>query len=211
MIVVHSFTRAAPNADYFQFAIPPVLTFTAGSSVTDDSSTSSSQCFSVPIIDDQLLDPNETFDLGLDNPGGLIVIDNSRVDSQTTVEIIDNDVGESICRSTRTYIHTHTHRVLLTYTHPWCFARCVLICFSIDHPYIHDCDMYYTYNLSYPACWCISGAVVGFSMITYQGDEGVALEVCARILSLVGGTALSSDVAVSVSTSSDQATATGIF
>ena len=48
-------------------------------------------------------------------------------------------------------------------------------------------------------------------MNTYQGNEGTTLEVCARILSLTGGTATSSDVAVDVSTSSDQASATGIL
>lgn len=55
-----------------------------------------------------------------------------------------------------------------------------------------------------------TAAVVGFSRIAYEGDEGITLEVCARILSLVGGNALSRDVTVNVTSTSFQATATGI-
>ena len=55
----------------------------------------------------------ETFELGLNDPTGLIVTDDTRVDSQTTVLIVDNDVGEY----THTHTHIHTHARARTHAH----------------------------------------------------------------------------------------------
>ena len=80
--------------DYFQQASPPTLEFPAGSSVTNDRTTSTSRCFTVPIIDDPDFDPGETFILGLMGETGFIAINDLLPESQATVMINDNDVGE---------------------------------------------------------------------------------------------------------------------
>ena len=53
-------------------------------------------CFDVRIIDDDAVEENgpEQFTLGLASPTGLIVVDSNRDDSEATVSITDDDVGE---------------------------------------------------------------------------------------------------------------------
>ena len=88
-----------------QVATPNPLTFPSGSSVTNSPATSSQQCFSVPIIDDNIVDPNEMFSLGLASPTNLIIVDPGRADSTATVTIIDNDIGELLLLCIQTYMH----------------------------------------------------------------------------------------------------------
>ena len=77
-----------------QAASPNPLIFTSGSPVTNSPTTSSQQCFSVPIVDDIIDESNEDFSLGLANPTNLIRVDAGRADSTATVTILDNDIGE---------------------------------------------------------------------------------------------------------------------
>ena len=79
------------NADYIPMATPSVLTFDANSPVTNDAATSSFECFTVPIINDNDVEPDENFMLGLTSPTGLIVVDPNRPDSTATVTIISED------------------------------------------------------------------------------------------------------------------------
>ena len=71
-----------------------VLTFTAGSSVTDDVQMTSVECFTVSIINDNEDDDDESFVCGLSNPTGLIVIDANRDGSETRIAINDVDISE---------------------------------------------------------------------------------------------------------------------
>ena len=86
-----SLTNTAMDVDYTPMATPATLVFNAGSSVTDNPSTSSFQCFTVPIINDNDVEGNENFLLGLTGPSGLIVVDPNRPDSTATVIIIEDD------------------------------------------------------------------------------------------------------------------------
>ena len=95
-----------------QVASTNPLTFPSGSPVTNSPATSSQQCFSVPIIDDNIVDPNEMFSLGLASPTNLIRVDPGRADSTATVTIIDNDIGELLLLCIQTYMHVHnTHQL----------------------------------------------------------------------------------------------------
>ena len=78
-------------------ASPSDLTFSAGARVTNNATTSSSQCFTVPIINDDDDEESENFVLGLGSPTGLIVVDTGRFDSQAVVTINDDDIGELTC------------------------------------------------------------------------------------------------------------------
>ena len=88
---MHSLTNTAMNVDYMPMATPSVLTFAADSPVTNDPTTSSFLCFTVPITDDNDVESNENFMLGLTSPTGLIVVDANRPDSTAVATIIDND------------------------------------------------------------------------------------------------------------------------
>ena len=79
------------NVDYTPMATPGVLNFAAGSVVTNSAATSSFQCFTVPIINDNDVEPDENFMLGLTSPTGLIVIDPNRPDSTATAIITNDD------------------------------------------------------------------------------------------------------------------------
>ena len=88
----HTHTQTGVDPDYIAIASPSsILTFPAGSSVTNNPLTTSSQCFTVSTINDNLLDPNENFFLNIVGTTGLAVIDPDR--DQATVTIIDNDIG----------------------------------------------------------------------------------------------------------------------
>ena len=92
----HTHTHTGVDADYIAIASPSsILTFPAGSSVTNNPFTTSSQCFTVSIVNDNLLDPNENFFLSIVGTTGLAVIDSNR--NQATVNIIDNDIGLPYC------------------------------------------------------------------------------------------------------------------
>ena len=77
------------NVDYTP--APIVLNFPAGIMVTNNAATSSFQCFTVPITNDNDVEPDENFTLGLTNPTGLIVVDPNRSDSTATGIIINDD------------------------------------------------------------------------------------------------------------------------
>ena len=87
----HIHTHMGSDEDYVAEASPSdILIFTAGSPVTNDRLTTSSQCFTVTINDDDLLDPDEDFFLRIGDPAGLAVI-GSR--DEATVTIIDDEIG----------------------------------------------------------------------------------------------------------------------
>ena len=89
-------THTGVDPDYIAIASPSsILTFPAGSSVTNNPLTTSSQCFTVSIVNDNLLDPNENFFLNIVGSSGLAVIDSNR--NQATVNIIDDDIGLPYC------------------------------------------------------------------------------------------------------------------
>ena len=76
---------AARGVDYIAIPSPAVLVFTAGTPLTQNPLTSSTQCFTVPIINDNLVEVVETIQCGLINPTGLI--DPAGLNSQSTVFI----------------------------------------------------------------------------------------------------------------------------
>ena len=85
-------STTAANLDYIANANPsPTLNFLAGSIITNDPLTSTSACFTVPILEDDDLESLESFPLSLTNPTNLIVIDPGR--ATTDVNIIDDDIG----------------------------------------------------------------------------------------------------------------------
>ena len=86
-----SLTNTAANVDYTPMATPGTLTFNTGDAVTNDPASSTFQCFTVPIANDNDVEGNENFILNLTNPTGFIVIDPSRSNSQATVVINDDD------------------------------------------------------------------------------------------------------------------------
>lgn len=90
------YSLTAP-ADYQQVANPSdVLQFPALSPVTNSPATSTSRCFTVPIIDDIMVEGPETFFMGLTGALGLIAIDQTSPQARTTVTIDDDDE----CKST---------------------------------------------------------------------------------------------------------------
>ena len=76
---------AAPGVDFISSFSPAVLLFTAGTSLTQSPLTSSTQCFTFPIINDNLVEVVEDIQFGLINPTGLI--DPAGLNSQATVFI----------------------------------------------------------------------------------------------------------------------------
>ena len=89
VIIIMSFffsTNTAADDDYTPS--PVVLVFFIDEAITDNPATSSSRCFNVEIIDDDDIEGNENFVLGLASPTDLIVI---QPDSQAIVTITDND------------------------------------------------------------------------------------------------------------------------
>ena len=72
-----------------------MLDFVAGSPVTDNVFTTSSQCFNVPILNDVLVDPGEFFDMSLIGPMGFIAVDPTDPRTETTVFIDDDDLRKS--------------------------------------------------------------------------------------------------------------------
>jgi hypothetical protein len=76
---------ATAGLDFISSFSPAVLVFTAGTPLTQSQFTSSTQCFTFPIIDDDLVEVVEDIQLGLINPTGLI--DPVGLNSQATVFI----------------------------------------------------------------------------------------------------------------------------
>ena len=89
-----SHMNTASGLDYTASTDPSPLTFMAGATVTNNASTSTSECFTISITDDILDEGTEIFQLGLASSSSLIVIDTNRADSEALVVIIDNDIGE---------------------------------------------------------------------------------------------------------------------
>ena len=87
-------TNTVAGSDYVLPDPSIVLTFTAGSSVTDSASSTSVECFTVSIINDNEDDDDESFVCGLSNPTGLIVIDANRDASEARIAINDDDISE---------------------------------------------------------------------------------------------------------------------
>ena len=91
-----SFNFADPGIDYTANALPSAtLFFPAGSPITSSAATSSFQCFTVPILDDGLLEGTESFQLSLDGVVGLNFVNPSDILTTATVSIIDNEVGKN--------------------------------------------------------------------------------------------------------------------
>ena len=57
--------------------------------ITTDAATSAQECFTFPILGDNLVEATETVELGLGNPTGLI--DPNALGSEATVFIINED------------------------------------------------------------------------------------------------------------------------
>ena len=92
-------TNTAANQDYTPLTSPETdLIFDAGSSITNNSDTTTVRCFTVEILNDDEVEEGdaEQFVLGLISPTGLIVVDTNRDDSTATVNIADDDVGEQL-------------------------------------------------------------------------------------------------------------------
>ena len=88
---MHSPINTAMNVDYTPMTAPSVLNFAAGSIVTNSAATSRLQCFTVIITNDNDVEPDENFMLGLTSPTGQIVVDPNRPDSTATGIIINDD------------------------------------------------------------------------------------------------------------------------
>ena len=89
-------TPAAAGLDFISSFSPAVLVFTAGTPLTQSPFTSSTQCFTFPIIDDDLVEVVEDIQLGLINPTGLI--DPVGLNSQATV-FINIDERECVIKA----------------------------------------------------------------------------------------------------------------
>ena len=90
-------TNTVAGSDYVLPDPSIVLTFTAGSSVTDNVRMTSVECFTVSIINDNEDDDDESFVCGLSNPTGLIVVDANRDASEARIAINDDDISEFAC------------------------------------------------------------------------------------------------------------------
>ena len=90
-----SLKSADPGDDYLATANPSAtLFFPANSPVTSDPQTSSFDCFTVPILDDGLLEGTESFDLILGFETGLILVNPLNPLTTAVVNIIDDDNGK---------------------------------------------------------------------------------------------------------------------
>ena len=87
-------TNTASGMDYTATTTPSPLTFMAGATVTNNASTSTFECFTIPIANDILDEPREDFRLNLTSSSALIVVDGSRADSTAVVFIDDDDIGQ---------------------------------------------------------------------------------------------------------------------
>ena len=86
--VTHTHTASA--SDYFQVATPASVQFDAGLFVSGSTPTGR-ECFTFPLINDQVVEGLETVLLGLGATTGVIEVDNTRADSQAIVFINDDD------------------------------------------------------------------------------------------------------------------------
>ena len=82
------------SIDYVLPANPTDLTFAAGSAVTGSAATSTSQCLSVSVVNDILIEPDESFSLSLSGAAGRIAVEDGQPGSQTMITIHDSDVGK---------------------------------------------------------------------------------------------------------------------
>ena len=82
---------AASGSDFIASATPSVLSFAAGTPITTNPATSAQECFTFPILNDDLVESIETVQLGLGSPTGLI--DPNALDSEATVFITNDDRG----------------------------------------------------------------------------------------------------------------------
>ena len=89
-----SHTHTASDMDYTASTMPSPLTFMAGATVTNNASTSTFVCFTIPITDDIIDEQREDFQLNLTSSSALIVVDGSRADSTAVVFIDDDDIGQ---------------------------------------------------------------------------------------------------------------------
>ena len=83
-------THTASVSDYSQVATPASVQFNAGLFVSGSTPTGR-ECFTFPLINDQVVEGLETVLLGLGATTGLIEVDNTRADSQAIVNIFDDD------------------------------------------------------------------------------------------------------------------------
>ena len=81
--------HTAENLDYTPTATPGTLVFNTGAAITTNPATTSQECFTFPIINDDFVEDDETVFLGLSSSSGLI--DPDALGSQATVTIIDDD------------------------------------------------------------------------------------------------------------------------